>query len=259
VSAYRQIADSIDIRGGLALWVLTAHSWALLLPLLLIAVVTANADYVAANTDYGWVFYIVAGVMMAGSAFEIAQNTIDRWYLTPDCASAKGKSFCDLLFFWFIVASQGLVIFACFGSNLWLSIPILLLVLVYPWFYLRSKLDMVPLAVLGLGSVAAMWFSFGDPLVFLQLLISPLVGVFFAALLRSGAQFLHGFVTLLASSNGLFTAWVIHSAADGEPTPWTTVAVAAVLMIALLLAVPRATKNLTTTPRPASHTGTRAE
>ena len=250
MSAFRQIADSVDIRGGLAVWVLTAHSWALLLPLLLIAVVAANADYVTANTDYGWVFYIVAGVMMAGSAFEIAQNAFDRWYLTPDCASAEGKSFCDLLFYWFIVASQGLVIFACFGNNLWLSIAILLLVLVYPWFYLRSKLGMVPLALLGLGSVAAMWFSFGDPLVFIQLLISPLVGVFFAALLRTGAQFIHGFVTLLASSNGLFTAWVIYSAADGEPTPWTTVIIAAVLMIALMLAVPSATKNLTTTPRP---------
>jgi len=250
MSAFRDIADSVDIRGGLAVWVLTAHGWALLLPLLLIVVVTVNTDYVAANTDYGWVFYIVAGVMMAGSAFEIAQNAIDRWYLTPECASAEGKSFCDLLFYWFIVASQGLVIFACFGSELWLNIPILVLVLVYPWFYLRSKLNMAPLAVLGFGSVAAMWFSFGDPLVFIQLLISPLVGVFFGALLRTGAQFLHGFVTLVASSNGLLTAWVIYSAADGEPTSWPVVGGVAVLLILLIATLPRLTKNLTATSLP---------
>jgi hypothetical protein len=245
-----KIAGDMDIRGGVAVWVLGAHVWALFLPLLLIRAVVAHSDFVYANTDYGWIFFVAAAFMMAASAFEIAQNNIDRWYLTPGCASADGKGFCDLLFYWLLVASQATVIIACFGDTLWVSVPAVLLSVVYPWFYLRGKLDMAPLAVLGLGSIVAMWLRFNDPLVLLQLLMSPLTAVLFAALLRTCAQFLHGFVTLVAASNGLFTALIIYSAADGEPTSWGVVAVAAVAVAALFVAVPQAAKNLSASPRP---------
>jgi len=247
VSSPVSLSAQIGLRGPVVVWVLAAHAWALLVPLALIAVVFVNSEFVAARADFAWGFYVAAGVMMAGSAFEIAQNTIDRWYLTRESASAEGKSLCDLLFFWMIVASQALVIFACYGRWVWLTTVVVLLTVAYPWFYVRKKLDIVPLALLGIGSVIAMWFSFGDPIVFLQLLISPLTGVIFAALLSSGAQFLHGFVTLVASSNPLFMVWAIFAAARGAPTSWPTVGFGAMLLIILIAVIPRLTNNLSAT------------
>ena len=239
----------IQISGAVAAWVLFAHLWALLLPLLLIVVVAVNTDFVAARTDFYWLFYVTAGVMMAGSAFEIAQNAIDGWYLTPGCASADGKSFCDLLFFWMIVLSQALVIIACFGAWWWLTLIVLAPALCYPWFYARPKLTVVPLAMLGTGSVAAAWLAFRDPLIFLQLLVSPLTGVVFNALLRTGAQSLHGVTTMVASSNVLILALAIASAADGESGSWSlTGAVAAIVIIGVAL-IPRAARGLQPTPR----------
>ena len=243
-------AGEMQIRGAVAVWVLFAHLWALLLPLALVAVVVVHADFVAATADYPWVFYVTAGVMMAGSAFEIAQNTIDRWYLTPGCGSADGKSFCDMLFFWMIVMSQALVIVACVGTWWWLSAAVLALAAVYPWFYSRAQLTIVPLAVLGTGSVAAAWFTFGDPLIVLQLLVSPLTGAVFGALLRTGAQVLHGVTTLVASSNVLILAAAIAGAADGEPTSWWVAGGIALLAGVAIPVIPRATKNLTATPQP---------
>lgn len=244
------LSAQIGLRGPVAVWVLAAHAWALLVPLALIAAVFFNSEFVAARTDFAWGFYVAAGIMMAGSAFEIAQNTIDRWYLTRECASAEGKSFCDLLFYWMIVASQAAVIVACYGSQLWLTLPVLLLTAVYPAFYVRAKLEIVPLALLGTGSVIALWFSFRDPLVLLQVMVAPLTGVFFSALLRTGAQSLHGFTTLVASSNGLFAAAAIFSSADDEPASWLLASSCAALLGVVICAVPRLTRDLKATPLP---------
>ena len=248
MTAAADIFADIRLRGPVAVWVLAAHGWALFVPLALIAVLVVHGDYVAARVDYPWAFYIAAGVMMAGSAFEIAQNTIDRWYLTRECASAEGKSFCDLMFFWMIVASQALVIVACYGSWLWLTTLVVFLTVAYPWFYVRAKLDIAPLAILGTASVIAVWFRFDDPIVFLQLLISPLTGVLFSALLRTAAQSLHGFVTLVASSNPLFLVWAIQASSDGTPTSWLVLGIGVISLIILIVLIPRMTNNLSETP-----------
>ena len=250
MNAHWSPAGELKIRGAVAVWVLFAHLWALLLPLALVTVVALNIEFVATSSDYAWLFYVTAGVMMAGSAFEIAQNTIDRWYLTPGCGSADGKSFCDMMFFWMIVLSQALVIIACFGARWWLTVPVLLIAVVYPWFYSRARLTIVPLALLGTASVAAAWFTFRDPLIFLQLLVSPLTGAVFGALLRTGAQVLHGVTTLVASSNVLILTLAIAGAADGEPTVWWVAGGIGLLAAAAIPLIPQATKNLAATPQP---------
>ncbi len=203
MSVSAQLAAQIGLRGPVKIWVLTAHAWALLVPLALMAVVAANEGFVAARTDFGWALY---------------------------------------------VAAQAIVILSCVGATMWIAVPVVLLAAIYPWFYVRRRLDILPLAALGMGSIAALWVSFRDPVVLLQLLVSPLTGVLFACLLRTGAQFLHGFVTLVASSNPLLIAWAIAAAVDGVPTPWSVVAAAAVLLIVLIAALPRLTNNLAATP-----------
>ncbi len=244
------LARTVHLPPATAVWVLTAHACALLLPLALALVVAANLDYVSAQVDYPVLLFLTAAVMLAGSAFEIAQNSIDRWYLTPDTASAHGKSFCDLLFYWMIVASQALVIVACVGEWLWLTVSVTVVVVLYPWCYPRARLDILPLALLGLGAAAAGYYRFDNPVFLLQLLVTPLVNSLFGTLLKTGAQFLHGFVTLAAASNALLLAWGIASSAAGDPLSWPAFGSAAIAILAIAALVPRATRNLEPTPLP---------
>lgn len=239
------IAADIQLPTGTAIWVLSAHLYALLLPLVLIMAVFHHWDALAELTAYPVLFYMAAGVMMAGSAFEISQNALDRWYLTAETGSAEGTGFCDFLFYWFIVASQGLVAVACMGDRDWVIVLAVFFTAVFPFLYIRQKLQFLPLTVLGLLATVAAWLSFEDPIIFLQLVLSPLTLYFFGLLLKTGNQVLHGFTTSAASSGVLFLAWGIHGGSEGTPQSWLTViaaviitGVAAVLLRPWLLRLP---------------------
>jgi len=235
--AYR-ISNDIQLPLPTAIWVLSAHVFAILVPLALIAAVSRNWDVVMQLTAYPSLLLVAAGVMMAGSAFEVAQNAHDHWYLTPDTGSAEGTGFCDFLFFWCIVASQGLIAVACIGDRWWVVVLSIAFFLAFPFFYIRQFAQFVPLAVLGVLATVAAYLSFDDPVIFLQLLLSPLTMYFFNYLLKTGNQVLHGFTTLFASAGVLFLAWGINSAA-GQAVPLSWLAVGLVIIgvsiVALLM------------------------
>jgi len=244
MTGYRVRSD-IQLPLPTALWVLAAHAIALFIPFVLIVAVNHHWAALQELTDYPVLFYVAAGVMMAGSAFEIAQNAVDKWYLTPETGSAEGTGFCDFMFFWLIVASQGLVLVACKGAHQWTIWLSVFMVVLFPFLYVRQKAHFVPLAVLGLGSTVGAYISFGDPVIILQLLLSPLTMYFFDGLLKTGNQILHGFTTLAASSGVLFLAWGMHGGSEGIPQSWffviavilATVVIAAVIR-PVLLALP---------------------
>lgn len=234
--AYRWTED-IHLPLPTAVWVLGAHLYALLVPLVLLPVLMHHWDAVAARVAYPQLLYAAIALMMAGSAFEIAQNAADKWYLTRELASAEGTSFCDGMFYWLIVASQAAVAIACLGDVLWVTGIALAAVLIFPLLYARQLAHFAPLGVSGVLAAAAAWWCFDDPVIFLQLLLSPLTLYFFSALLQTGAQFLHGLTTAAASSGVLFLAWGIHGGTSGQPQSWlllAIVAVAAGVLAALL-------------------------
>jgi len=237
-TGYR-ITDDIDLPLPVAIWVLGAHLYALFVPLVLITAVTHHRDALVTLTAYPLLFYVAAGVMMAGSAFEIAQNAIDRWYLTPDTGSAKGTGFCDLLFHLCIVASQGLIAVACIGDRIWVPLLAIALTALFPLLYLRQIAPFLPLSLLGLLAAVAAYMQLGEPVILLQMLLAPLTLYFFGALLKTGNQVLHGVTTAAASSGVLFLAWGIHSGATGAPHSWMSlIVIVCVTGIAALLLRP---------------------
>jgi hypothetical protein len=251
MTGIERVFGPVDLRGGLAVWVLAAHLYAVLVPLVLVWAVHANWEFVVANTARPEFFYVAVGLMMAGSAFEVAQNTIDRWYLTPEVASANGIGFCDLLFFWFVVASQAAVVIACAGDIVSLTIASVFVVLVFPVFYLRQIAPFLPMSLLGAAAAIAAYMSFSDPIIFLQLLLPAITMFFYGLLLKTGAQALHGFTTVAASSGVVFLVWGIHNAAQGTVTSWVAVAVAVVLMVVAGVLVRPSLTRMSQTPRSA--------
>jgi hypothetical protein len=223
MSARQAISAQVQIRGPIAVWVLAAHAYATLVPLALIVVAQDRWEYLVRVADApGWLM-VAAALLCAGSAFEVAQNAADHWYLTPDTGSALAPAFCDFLFYLLITAGQACICIALAGDETRVVAVASLAVVMQALCYYLQRAIFAPLAVTGLLVAVLAYRAFGDPLVFLSLPLAALTMYFFNALLRTGAQVLHGFTTASASSGLWFLVWGLGNGADGTPQSWTFV------------------------------------
>ena len=79
-----------------------------------------------------------------------------------------------------------------------------------------------PLIVSNLLVVGLAYLTFGDPIVFMQVVLAALTMYFFFALLRTGAQVIHGFTTVAAASGIWFLVAALHNGALGKPLGWAS-------------------------------------
>jgi len=216
-----RVMAQVEIRWPEASWVLGAHLYAVLVPLVLVLAVDHHWDYLLENTFRPALFYVVVGLFCAGSAFEVAQNAMDRWMLA----------------FWFMTVGQAVMAVAIGGDQWWVNVIAVIAVLAFPVFYLAEKFVFLPMAVVGTLTAVLAYLAFGDPVIFLQLLLAQVTMFFFHALLETGAQALHGFTTASAASGVWFLVWAIHNGAAGTPMGWVfvigVVVAAAMLRFAL--------------------------
>lgn len=245
-----QLWADIDLRGGEAVWVLLAHLYALLVPVALCVAVYEHWGYLSGATDRPSLFFVAACLLTAGSAFEVAQNTMDRWYLTENTASANGIGLCDLLFYVSITAGQAVIALAIGGDSAWVVVVAVASVIAVPPLYLMGGRHFAALGVASLLAMVLAFRAFGDPIVFVQLLLVAATAYFFSALLTTGSQALHGFTTLAASSGTWFLIWAIADGADDRSSGWLlTASLVAVAVGVGLLLRPWITR-LPVSPRP---------
>ena len=240
----------IDLPAPVAVWVFTAHAVALLTPLALLWAVHANWDYVAGQARAPGFFYVAVAFMMASGAFEFAQNTADRWYLLPGMGSTTRPALADFLFYMCNALSMMALITACIGGIWWLLALCVLVAGVFAFLYLTGRQPFAAFGVLGFLSTLALFFTFDNPIVFLQLVTGQLTLYFFALLLKTRAQSLHGCVALVSTSGLWVIAWAIHSSAQGRPPGWVQLIVLAVAAGGLALALKPRLQKLKATPRP---------
>lgn len=225
MSGVQRVLADMDIRGPLAVWVLAAHFYALLVPMALIWAAWRHADYLSTVCDYPGLLYFGAAWFSTGSAFEVAQNTMDRWYLTPEVPSANGVGMCDFLSYWFVGFGQALIAIAIAGDSWWVWLAAVVLLAAFPFTYFKQVAVHAPIGLMGLIVAVLAWLTFGDPVVFLMFAQIGLTLFFFAVLLNTGAQLLHGFTTIVASSGALLLPWAIVNGAKGQQLSWLTVVV----------------------------------
>lgn len=255
MNARTKLLSSIELPWPVATWVLLAHAYALLVPLGLWLAVDRHWDYLVANTYRPVLFYVAAVLLCAGSAFEVVQNAIDRWYLTRESASATGTGLSDFLFYWLIIAGQAICAIALAGDVWFVSAIALAAVVVFPFCYLRQIAVFAPISIVGLLVTVLSFIAFGDPVIFLQILLSAVTIYFFTALLRTGAQSIHGFTTMAASSGVLFFIWALGNGAAGTPQSWSFVAAVAVAVVAAGAALWPFLVKLPASPRIVRHGG----
>lgn len=221
--ARQRLRAQIDLPTPVAIWVLGAHAIALLTPLLLLWAVHANWEFVAARTDAPGLLYVAVGVMMVASAFEIAQNTSDNWYLEHGMGSTTQPALADFAFYLFSSAGVVILIAACMGDSWWLIAISGLLVGVFAFLYLTDRTPFAATAILGVISAITLYMTFGDPVVFIQIVTGQLTLYFFILLLKTRAQSMHG-CTALANASGLWVlAVAIAGSASGETRSWVFV------------------------------------
>lgn len=239
----------IDLPAPVATWVFAAHGVALLSPLLLLWAVHANWDYVAGQANAPGFFYLAVAFMMASGAFEFAQNTADRWYLLPGMGSTTSPALADFLFYMCNALSMMALITACMGAIWWLLALCALLAGVFAFLYLTGRPPFAAFGVLGFVSTLALFLTFDNPIVFLQLVTGQLTLYFFTLLLMTRAQSLHGCVALVSTSGLWVIAWAIYTSASGRPPGWVLLVVLAVAMGGLALALKPRLGRLKATPR----------
>ena len=239
----------IDLPAPVAVWVFAAHAIALLSPLALLWAVHSNWDYVAGRANAPGFFYVAVAFMMASGAFEFAQNTADRWYLLPGMGSTTRPALADFLFFVCNALSMMALITACMGGVWWLLALCVVVAGLFAFLYLTGRQPFAAFGVLGFVSTFALFLTFGNPIVFLQLVTGQLTLYFFALLLKTRAQSLHGCVALVSTSGLWVIAWAIHTSANGTPPGWVLLVVLAVAAGGLALALKPRLAKLKATPR----------
>jgi hypothetical protein len=242
-------SPGVDIGRRLAAWVFTAHAYAFLMPLALVVVAARHQAYLESVTDFPALVPVAAAILSAGSAFEITQNAIDRWYIAPGTGSAGEPAVWDFLFSFCITAGQALIAVAIAGQQPWVLAVALLAGCAQPVCYARRAAVFAPLATSGLLATVVAFQAFGDPVVFLQLLMVGVTLYFFTALLRTGAQVLHGFTTAAAASGLWFLVLAIDHGARGEAAATGTLAAVAGATLVAGLAARRRLLRLPPTRR----------
>ena len=195
-------------------------------------------------------FYLAAGLFLCSSAFEVAQNNIDKWYLTKKCGSALWGRFLRLSVL--VLHDSGND--CSDGCSRWhqrlagSALPAAL------WSFFHSFICYAARPIRHWRSVAyrppspCIRYS-RDPLIFF-LIIGPsaVLMYFITALLRTSAQFLHGFTTLSAGAGFMVGSWGMLSGIKGEPHSWTTFLVVCIILLVAGVALRPAILRLGPTP-----------
>jgi hypothetical protein len=238
-SRAQQILDPLDIGGREAAWVLAAHAFTLLMPLVYCLAVVYYWDYLTTVVDHPFLLFVAGAVFTGGAVCESAQNAVDRWYLTEDVGSANGQGMFDLLFYFANTTGQAVLVVALAGERWWVVAVAVAAVVTLPVLYVIKGPYLAAMTVISLVAIGLEVQVFGSPVAVLQLVAAGATVYFFTALLRTRAQWLHGVTTLCAGSGFVFLIWAIADGANGRSMPWLIpIAVAAVAGALGLIAWP---------------------
>lgn len=240
----------VDLPRGTASWVLSAHGLTVVSPLVLIWATWAFADALAQTTFAPGLFYLSALLLMVGSAIECAQNHRDDWYLTNN-----DRTVLDGIFNSCIVASLAVTSLACQGQHLWLWPLCIAAAVAYPVMYLKDWPKEIIQGLLGLVSTVCLYLSFRDPVVLLPLLTVFLTLYFLDILLKTRAQSMHGFTTIVNAVGLMAIPWAMYAAKLGTPASWTLIFGTCILVVGLAMVTRPRLLKLLATERPSARLG----
>lgn len=238
-TARARIAQEIDLPAPTALWVLSAHLFVLLSAVPLLLVMPRAAAAFASPA----LVYVGAAVYTAGIAFECAQNTLDRWYLT-----STRETFCDCLFNSFMIAGFSLMAMGASAQS-WIWALSIVVALAHPWFYVAGSWVRFPLLTCALLLVDyAMFEALAANVAFVHTLLT-FAGLYFLALLmRTHAQVFHGCAAACFGLSLCAFPWGIAHHANREAVTWGALSTGSLVVTGLLFVLWPWLSNFRATP-----------
>jgi len=239
----QQLRQEFDLSPAMAVWVVITHVFVLACPLALIWAVVDYAPLLPRPFAHPLLIIVASAVYIGATAFEVAQNSADRWYLTE-----ATRSVADLFFNTFMTAAFCLYTIGFLGLG-WAAAVTVALTAVYPFAYIHNHPShrgingmVVLIATIGLYQLT------GDPLAFM-FLVGTGVGVFFITfLVKQHAQWLHGLAAFFFGLAFLAWPWAVVNAANGRPLSWLAFGASIAIIAALLAAASPVLGRAKTTP-----------
>lgn len=209
----RQLREEFDVSGGIAAWLIVTHLWVLATPLVMIWAVVAYGDTLPLASPA--LVMMASAIYIGSTAFEVAQNAADRWYLTESTRSGADLVFNAGLTLAFCLYTIGFV-----GLN-WLGLATIVLAVVYPAFYIRTIEGHRSVSgVVTLLATVALFLVTRDPAAFLFIVLNACGAYLIMTLIRHGSQWLHGWAAFMFGLGYLAWPLAIVNAARGTPTTW---------------------------------------
>lgn len=240
----QQLRKEFDLTPSMATWIVLTHFFVLACPLAFIWAVNAYGNQLPTPLANPTLVLIASAVYIGATAFEVAQNSADRWYLTEATRSVADlffNSFMTVAFWLYIVGFVGLGWFALVAA-----VPTVL----FPFAYIANHPSHRGInGVVVLMATASLYWVTGDPAAFL-FMVGTGVGVYFITfLIRRYAQVLHGWAAFFFGLGFLSWPWAILNAANGTRISWTTFGVVTVIIVAVLAAMAPMLNKSAATPR----------
>lgn len=248
IPARTRLRREIDLPTPVAVWVLAAHALTLLSPLVLVWVAHDRRDELRAVLDAPFALHVAAAFFFLGSAFEIAQNTTDRWYYV-----GPYPAFADLLFNGFIAFGLGALALAAGGDQVWVVGIVIAGAAAFVALYLAGHVPYPATGVLGIVGVGLLWQALDNPAILLLLVFTTGLNLYLLVLIvRTHAQSLHGGIALANGIGLLAVPLAIVGSLDGSPVSMATVALVTLGIAVGAAAAWRPLAGLEATPRPRS-------
>ncbi len=233
----------VDLPGPTASWVLGAHAFTLLVPLVLIQIAVTSEEVAKTGLSPG---LLVASALLyiAASAFEIRQNAEDRWYFTGVYPARW-----DFLFQLCLAAGSTCIIMSSDSVPDWAWIIGGILLLALPPFYLRQGNAWPLVGLTGFAAATALYQTLGTPVAFLQVVVAGTANPYFLGLVtQTRAQSLHGALAFANGAGFLAIPWAIAVGSSDDAPGWPFVIAATAILIIVGIAFRPVLGELAATP-----------
>jgi len=215
----QQLREEFDLSAPMAAWIVFTHIFVLACPLALMWAVAMYSDLLPEPFANSILVQLASAVYIGATAFEVAQNSADRWYLTE-----ATRSVADLAFNTFMTVAFCMYTIGFLGMG-WVSWVAVALTLAHPFAYIVNHPSHRGLSgtVVMLATISLYWVT-GDPAVFLFMVGNGLGVYFITLLVKNRAQWLHGCGAFSFGLGFLSWPWALSNAVNGTPLSWLSFA-----------------------------------
>jgi len=228
----QQLREEFDLAAPMAAWIVITHIFVLACPLVLMWAVAAHGDSLSGLIAYPILVQLASAVYIGSTAFEVAQNSADRWYLTE-----ATRSVADLTFNAFMTVAFCMYTIGFLGLG-WVALVTVALTLVFPFAYIANHPSHRGLSgtVVMIATIGLYWIT-RDPVVFLFMVGNGLGVYFITMMVKRLAQWMHGLGAFFFGLGFLSWPWALINTVNGTPLSWPAfagIAVAIGIVVAVL-------------------------